>query len=164
MGLDALRQRLSLAMENLVTLQIVTVVAEQIDLPNPKSIASGKAIRTRIRLDQGDIVTEMHPDFVVDEKLGAVLQFHTERENNAQQIIQRNLDVLGSVKSKTAGGVVAGQVVRADVALDGGVTAERLQIIALPALGERPLLGMDVLGRLRWTQDAGVLRIELRRP
>ena len=74
------------------------------------------------------------------------------------------LDVLGSVKSKTAGGVVAGQVVRADVALDGGVTAERLQIIALPALGERPLLGMDVLGRLRWTQDAGVLRIELRRP
>ncbi len=74
------------------------------------------------------------------------------------------LDVLGSVQSKTAGGVVAGQVVRADVALDGGVTAERLQIIALPALGERPLLGMDVLGRLRWTQDAGVLRIELRRP
>jgi aspartyl protease family protein len=74
------------------------------------------------------------------------------------------LDVLGLVKSKTAGGVVAGQVVRADVALDGGVTAERLQIIALPALGERPLLGMDVLGRLRWTQDAGVLRIELRRP
>jgi indole-3-glycerol phosphate synthase len=26
------------------------------------------------------------------------------------------------------------------------------------------MLGMDVLGRLRWTQDAGVLRIELRRP
>jgi hypothetical protein len=97
MRLDALRLRLSQAMENLVTLQIVTVVAEQIDLTNPKSIASGKAIRTRIRLDQGDIVTEMHPDFVVDEKLGAVLQFHTERENNAQQIIQRNLDVLGSV-------------------------------------------------------------------
>jgi aspartyl protease family protein len=74
------------------------------------------------------------------------------------------LDGLGSVQSNTAGGVVSGQVVRADVALDGGVAAERLQIIALPGLGERPLLGMDVLGRLRWTQDAGVLRIELRRP
>lgn len=74
------------------------------------------------------------------------------------------LDALGSVQSNTAAGVVSGQVVRADVALDGGVAAQRLQIIALPALGERPLLGMDVLGRLRWTQDAGVLRIELPRP
>ncbi len=74
------------------------------------------------------------------------------------------LDALGSVQSNTAGGVVSGQVVRADVALDGGVAAERLQITALPGLGERPLLGMDVLGRLRWTQDAGVLRIELPRP
>ena len=74
------------------------------------------------------------------------------------------LDALGSVQSNTAGGVVSGEVVRADVALDGGVAAERLHITALPGLGERPLLGMDVLGRLRWTQDAGVLRIELRRP
>ena len=74
------------------------------------------------------------------------------------------LDALGSVQSNTAGGVVSGQVVRADVTLDGGVAAERLRITALPGLGERPLLGMDVLGRLRWTQDAGVLRIELQRP
>ncbi len=74
------------------------------------------------------------------------------------------LDALGSVQSNTAGGVVSGQVVRADVALDGGVAAERLHITALPGLGERPLLGMDVLGRLRWAQDAGVLRIELRQP
>ncbi len=74
------------------------------------------------------------------------------------------LDALGPVQSNTAGGVVSGQVVRADVALDGGVAAQRLHITALPGLGERPLLGMDVLGRLRWTQDAGVLRIELPRP
>ncbi len=74
------------------------------------------------------------------------------------------LDTLGSVQSNTAGGVVSGQVVRADVTLEGGVAAERLHLTALPGLGERPLLGMDVLGRLRWTQDAGVLRIELRQP
>lgn len=74
------------------------------------------------------------------------------------------LEALGSVQSNTAGGVVTGQVVRADVVLEGGVTAERLQITALPGLGERPLLGMDVLGRLRWTQEPGVLRIELRQP
>ena len=70
------------------------------------------------------------------------------------------LEVLGAVQSNTAAGAVSGQVVRADVALDGGVAAEGLRLTALPGLGERPLLGMDVLGRLRWTQDAGVLRVE----
>ncbi|HOX67186.1 MAG TPA: retropepsin-like aspartic protease [Burkholderiaceae bacterium] len=71
------------------------------------------------------------------------------------------LDALGRVQSNTAAGVVSGQVVSGNVTLDGGVVAERLRITALPGLGERPLLGMDVLGRLRWTQEAGVLRIDL---
>ena len=72
------------------------------------------------------------------------------------------LDALGRVQSNTAAGVVSGQVVSGNVTLDGGVVAERLRITALPGLGERPLLSMDVLGRLRWTQEAGVLRIDLR--
>jgi aspartyl protease family protein len=72
------------------------------------------------------------------------------------------LDALGRVQSNTAGGVVSGEVVSGNVTLDGGVVADRLRITALPGLGDRPLLGMDVLGRLRWTQDAGVLRIDLR--
>jgi aspartyl protease family protein len=72
------------------------------------------------------------------------------------------LDGLGRVQSNTAGGVVSGEVVSGNVTLDGGVVADRLRITALPGLGDRPLLGMDVLGRLRWTQDAGVLRIDLR--
>lgn len=66
----------------------------------------------------------------------------------------------GSVRSTTAGGAVTGSLVRADLSLRGGVTAERLRMVALPGLGERPLLGMDVLGRLRWSQADGVLRIE----
>ena len=37
-----------------------------------------------------------------------------------------------------------------------------LAITVLPALGS-PLLGMDVLGRLRWQQDAGVMKVELKR-
>ena len=65
----------------------------------------------------------------------------------------------GRVQSSTAAGNVTGQLVRADLALRGGVTAERLRMVALPGLGERPLLGMDVLGRLRWQQSDGVLRI-----
>ncbi|MCW5667881.1 MAG: retroviral-like aspartic protease family protein [Piscinibacter sp.] len=71
------------------------------------------------------------------------------------------LESLGQVSSSTAGGVVTGDIVRADIALRGGVTAQRLRVIALPGLDDRPLLGMDVLGRLHWQQRDGVLRIEL---
>ena len=70
------------------------------------------------------------------------------------------LEPVGSVQSNTAGGIVTGQVVRADVELQGGVSAQRLRVVALRALGTNPLLGMDVLGRLRWQQRDGVLRIE----
>lgn len=68
----------------------------------------------------------------------------------------------GEVQSLTAGGRVTGTRVRADIELQGGVRAERLRITALPGLGDRPLLGMDVLGRLRWQQRDGVLTIDLR--
>jgi aspartyl protease family protein len=72
------------------------------------------------------------------------------------------LRTVGTVRSQTAGGVVTGQVVLADVALQGGVRADRLRAVALAGLGERPLLGMDVLGRLAWRQADGVLVIDLR--
>lgn len=70
------------------------------------------------------------------------------------------LEALGTVRSSTAGGMVTGEIVMADIQLQGGVEAQRLRIAALPALGDKPLLGMDVLGRLRWQQRDGVLRIE----
>ena len=70
------------------------------------------------------------------------------------------LEVLGRVQSSTAGGVVIGEVVRADLALQGGVRIERLAITALAGLNDRPLLGMDVLGKLRWQQRDGVLTID----
>ena len=65
-----------------------------------------------------------------------------------------------SVRSSTAGGWTTGRVVRADLTLEGGVRAERLRMVALPNLAS-PLLGMDVLGRLRWQQRDGALRIDL---
>jgi aspartyl protease family protein len=71
------------------------------------------------------------------------------------------LESLGPVQSSTAAGVTTGQLVRADVVLHGGVSARALRVVALPGLGERPLLGMDVLARLRWQQAEGRLRIEL---
>ena len=65
----------------------------------------------------------------------------------------------GSMRSSTAGGVVQGTIARADVALQGGVRADRLRVAVLPRL-ESPLLGMDVLSKMRFTQSEGVLRLE----
>jgi aspartyl protease family protein len=73
---------------------------------------------------------------------------------------QLGLQTVGSMRSSTAGGVVVGTVVVGDLELDGGVRAERLRMVALPDLAA-PLLGMDVLGRLHWSQVSGRLRIEL---
>lgn len=64
----------------------------------------------------------------------------------------------GRVQSATAGGTVTGWVGRGDLQLQGGVQVDRLPITVLPALGA-PLLGMDVLGRLRFSQADGVLRL-----
>lgn len=70
-----------------------------------------------------------------------------------------SLEAQQRVRSQTAGGVVTGELVRADVVLQGGVRIERLAIVALAGLDDRPLLGMDVMGRLRWQQRDGVLTL-----
>jgi len=72
------------------------------------------------------------------------------------------LQAIDTVQSSTAGGLVTGEVMRADIELRGGVRAKRLRVVALSGLQDRPLLGMDVLGRLQWQQRDGVLRIDLR--
>ena len=64
----------------------------------------------------------------------------------------------GRVVSSTAGGTVRGTLARADIELEGGVRAERLRVAVLPNLAA-PLLGMDVLSQLRFTQQDGVLRL-----
>ena len=95
-------------------------------------------------------------DFLVDT--GA-----TSTAMSSDMARELKLESLGAVKSSTAGGVVTGKRVRADVVLRGGVEAERLNITALDGLNDdQPLLGMDVLGRLHWQQREGVLSIDLR--
>jgi aspartyl protease family protein len=76
----------------------------------------------------------------------------------------RLADALGlepgrAVRSSTAGGTVTGYETQVDLVLEGGVAVQRLRVTVLPDLGA-PLLGMDVLGRLRFTQQDGLLRIE----
>jgi aspartyl protease family protein len=68
------------------------------------------------------------------------------------------LEPLGRVQSSTAGGVAVGYVARADIVLDGDVRADRLRVMVLPAL-EAPLLGMDLLSKMRWVQQGGTLRV-----
>lgn len=70
------------------------------------------------------------------------------------------LEPLRQVRSETAGGVVTGELVRADLVLQGGVRVDKAWVTALSGLGERPLLGMDVLGKLHWQQRDGVLSID----
>jgi len=54
---------------------------------------------------------------------------------------------------------VRATLARADVVLRGGVRVDRLRVAVLPRL-EAPLLGMDVLSKLRFTQNDGILRLE----
>jgi aspartyl protease family protein len=75
---------------------------------------------------------------------------------------QAGLELEGAVRSSTAGGVVEGRLARADVVLQGGVVAERLRVAVLPRLSS-PLLGMDVISRMRLTQSGGVLTLEVPR-
>lgn len=90
-------------------------------------------------------------DFLVDT--GAT------RSALPQALAQRlQLAAEGRVQSATAGGTVQGSVARIELALDGGLRFEQLPVTVLPALGA-PLLGMDVLGRLRFSQQDGVLRL-----
>lgn len=64
-----------------------------------------------------------------------------------------------AVRSSTAGGTVLGWETRIDLDLAGGLHARQLRVTVLPEL-RAPLLGMDVLSRLRFTQHDGVLRLE----
>lgn len=67
----------------------------------------------------------------------------------------------GALRTHTAGGVADGQAGQADISLDGGPQVERWPVMLLPKLGA-PLLGMDVLGRLNFSQRDGELRLDPR--
>lgn len=63
------------------------------------------------------------------------------------------------LRSSTAGGVVLGYEARVDLQLEGGFVVRELRVTVLPDLAA-PLLGMDVLSRLRFSQQQGTLRLE----
>jgi aspartyl protease family protein len=127
----------------------------------------GEAQRTRFTLDGDTIELTRGPDghFHWPGRVnGVAVDFLVDTgatRTALPQAVARRADVTitGSMRSETAGGQVRAEVGTAHIALDGGITAERLTVAVLPAL-HTPLLGMDVLGRLRLTQSDGVLRIQ----
>jgi aspartyl protease family protein len=72
------------------------------------------------------------------------------------------LELEGAMRSSTAGGTVEARLARADVSLQGGVTAQRLRVAVLPQL-DAPLLGMDVISKLHLSQSNGVLTLDVSR-
>lgn len=97
-------------------------------------------------------VGDIEVDFLVDTGATATAL--------PQRLAERaGLTPIGAIRAQTAAGAARGFVARADIALDGGVRADRLAVTVLPDLAA-PLLGMDVLGRLHFSQKPGELRIE----
>ena len=75
---------------------------------------------------------------------------------------EAGLTLEGEMRSATAGGEVRGRIARADVELQGGVAARGLRVAVLPRLSS-PLLGMDIISKLRLSQSDGVLTLEVAR-
>jgi aspartyl protease family protein len=76
---------------------------------------------------------------------------------------QAGLSIDGQTSSSTAGGVVSAGLARAEVSLAGGVQVKNLRVIVLDRLEDQPLLGMDVLGKLRLAQQDNVLTLRATR-
>lgn len=126
------------------------------------------AARTRFTVDGGTIEIRRGPDghyhwpgTVQGRRVDFLVDTGATRSAISDELADAlGLPPLGRIVAQTANGTTEGVLVAVDVVLDGGVRVSRLQVAALPGLAGRPLLGMDVLGPLRWRHEGGVLRIE----
>ena len=98
--------RIKEALENLVTLEIVTVVGtdyfkiegrdKKTLIPDIDPSKTPKAIMTKIKLLQGDIQTFIHEDFIAGP-FAELKQFHAEREKQGHEMIKSNIAALGAL-------------------------------------------------------------------
>lgn len=63
------------------------------------------------------------------------------------------------LQSQTAAGLAEGWRSTVDLQLQGGPSIQRLPVVVMPGMQGQPLLGMDVLGRLRLEQADGQLHL-----
>ena len=92
MDKEAFAKKVLDAFENLVTLEIVTVVGtydSKANQPGP----GAKMMRTRLNLLDGDKVTEIDPDFATGP-LASLRDFHAQVEKQGHDIIKANLETI----------------------------------------------------------------------
>jgi len=85
--------KLAQALENLVTLDIRTVVGAVDWDKGAANLPGAKEMRSKIRLIGGDITTVIDPAFASGD-LQALRDFHLSREKEGAAIIQNNVEVL----------------------------------------------------------------------
>lgn len=64
------------------------------------------------------------------------------------------------IEMQTANGTTSNQTTKGDLCLEGNVCITNLQMVVLPSHSEYALLGMNVIGHLKWSQQNGIMRIE----
>ncbi len=87
-------KKISDALENLVRLDVKTIVGSYTEV-NGQLIPdkTARTIVSHINLLDGDISTAMHEDFL-SSPLEEIRQYHAEREQQSQQMIQNNIQAL----------------------------------------------------------------------
>lgn len=87
-------KKISDALENLVRLDVNTIVGSYTEI-NGQLIPdkTARTIVSRINLLDGDISTAMHEDFL-SAPLDEIRQYHSEREQQSQQMIHNNIQAL----------------------------------------------------------------------
>jgi len=103
---DKLLNKLKAAVEDGVTLRVVTVVGDVTADVQDKAGAGSKVevdgtgqpcISTVFDLIDGDVRTYVHHSFVKEEPLKPMLTFHKEREQLAQDRVEKNIQALKSL-------------------------------------------------------------------
>ena len=91
------------AVDNVVNLQIVTVIEETTDViadrskPLDQQGQPGKTLYTRINLIDGDIVNTFGQEFLANEQNQELIEFHKSQVLKGEEIIQTNLETLKKI-------------------------------------------------------------------
>ena len=92
MDREAFTKRVLDAFENLVTLEIVTVVGTY-DTKTNQPGPGGKMMRTRLNLLDGDKVTEIDPELATGS-LASLREYHAQTERQGSDLIKANLETI----------------------------------------------------------------------